>query len=431
MALQGTLDTFALPDVLRLLAATKKSGCLRLTGPRGAGSAWVDEGGVVAVEASHAPRATEVVDALFELLRFEEGSFTFDPDVLHGGPGAPQDVEVVLDAADALLREWREIESIVPSMDAWVRLRRELDGPVSVDPASWTTLVAVGTGATVAAIADRLELAELPVSRAVRGLVQLGVIELTESAPAAAEDPLEPAGSTAPRVITDSAPVAPEAVEPEGSATAEVAASELAVVPAVETNLPDADAPDAPEPAEPEPAPWSIDLSVAPAAPLSDFAGAEDDAAAEDAPLPFAAPIRARRARGVSRLGDEEPREPQRFVPMELPGSSHGSYDAPVPGGEVGPEGMAAGVDDLAASFPGLASRPLATAPDGQDGQRDQEELARQLATFSPRAAEAVRAAAEATTDEEREAAIEAAADGDEQPISRGVLLKFLSSVKS
>ena len=55
MALQGTLDTFALPDVLRLLAATRKTGRLRITGDRGTGSAWVDAGAVQAVEAPHAP----------------------------------------------------------------------------------------------------------------------------------------------------------------------------------------------------------------------------------------------------------------------------------------------------------------------------------------------------------------------------------------
>ena len=60
----------------------------------------------------------------------------------------------------------------------------------------------------------------------------------------------------------------------------------------------------------------------------------------------------------------------------------------------------------------------------------DDEELAKQLATLSPRAANAIRAAAEATTDEERDAALDEV-DGDDEPLNRGLLLKFLSSVKS
>ena len=51
----------------RLLASTKKSGCLRLTGSRGDGSVWVDSGTIVASVASGAPHATSAVEVFFEL----------------------------------------------------------------------------------------------------------------------------------------------------------------------------------------------------------------------------------------------------------------------------------------------------------------------------------------------------------------------------
>lgn len=51
MALQGTLDTFALADVLRLLANTHKSGRLELAGDRGHGRVWLGEGQLVGGEA--------------------------------------------------------------------------------------------------------------------------------------------------------------------------------------------------------------------------------------------------------------------------------------------------------------------------------------------------------------------------------------------
>jgi hypothetical protein len=59
------------------------------------------------------------------------------------------------------------------------------------------------------------------------------------------------------------------------------------------------------------------------------------------------------------------------------------------------------------------------------------DEMAKQLASLSPKAARAVAAAAKAGTLEEREAALAAASDEDDEPINRGLLLKFLSSVKS
>jgi Domain of unknown function (DUF4388) len=363
VALQGTLDTFALPDVLRLLAATKKTGRLRITGGRGTGSVWVESGAVSALEATHAPHANEAVDALFELLRFEDGAFTFDAEALHDDAGTPTDVELLLHQSEALLSEWREIESVVPSMDAWVTLRRTLPQPeVSLDQERWTTVVAVGAGATVRRVADELCLSELPVSRAIKDLVEQGLFDIELAAPASAAAPTAAPIVGRPLLNGDSAP-APKAAPK---------VSRAAVEPVVEDE-------------EPEP----------PARP------------APRARKPKAEPA--------------EPGEPERFVPLELPGHSAQmpSYD-PVDDDEE---------DDLAAAFPGLANRASAAhAADLADDEAD--DIARQLATLSPRAANAVRAAAEATTEEERDAAL-AEVDDDDEPLNRGLLLKFLSSVKS
>ena len=187
MALQGTLDTFALPDVLRLLAATKKTGRLRITGGRGTGSVWVSSGEVEAIEATHAPHASEAVDALFELLRFEEGAFTFDAEARHDEPGPPTDVEILLAHSEAMLvRVARD------------RGRRAVDGRLGHPPTHpaaprdrgrpgrWTTIVAIGAGATVRRIGDELCLAELPISRAVKELSEAGLIEIAAAAPAGA-----------------------------------------------------------------------------------------------------------------------------------------------------------------------------------------------------------------------------------------------------
>ena len=78
MALSGTLDSFALPDVLRLLASTKKTGRLRVTGDRGAGSVWVADRAIVSTELPAAASIDSTHAAgLSGLLRFATGSFTF------------------------------------------------------------------------------------------------------------------------------------------------------------------------------------------------------------------------------------------------------------------------------------------------------------------------------------------------------------------
>jgi hypothetical protein len=380
VALQGTLDTFALPDVLRLLAATKKTGQLRITSGRGAGSVWVDGGDISGIEAPHAPHATEPTDALFELLRFEEGSFTFDADATRDVSGAAEDIEVLLSGAEALLVEWRQIEAVVPSLDAWVTLRRTLATPeVSVDQSSWTTIVAVGSGATVRRMSEHLGLSELPVSRVVRDLVELGLADVELSAPSG---------------VQDDAPAAEQLdTEPDAaSIVAEAEAPEAALKPLAPVRR----APDADD-------------------------HAPDDGSGADAPLPVARPLRARRVARTDRV--EAGQSPEHFVPLDLPGQGPGpSYERIE--GEDDTEVAPLGMDDLAAAFPGLSNRSVDPTP-------DDEELARQLATLSPRAAEAVRAAAEATTAEERDAALDAADQSEDEPINRGLLLKFLSSVKS
>jgi hypothetical protein len=227
-----------------------------------------------------------------------------------------------------------------------VTLRSTLPMPeVVIDQDRWTTIVAVGAGATVRRIGDELCLGELPISRAVKELVEIGLVDIAATPPAGAVP-----------MSTSSAPLPTRA-------------------------------PLAPKPSEvPEP------------------------------PAPSTANgARARRTKAAT------PAPPETFVPLDLPG-----HNTPAPSYDDRPATASAvtpGTDpDFAASFPGLAATATVTEED--------EELAKQLATLSPRAANAIRAAAEATTDEERQAALEGV-DGEDEPLNRGLLLKFLSSVKS
>src|ERR1700682_5743339 len=107
VALQGTLDTFALPDVLRLLASTKKTGRLVIAGNRGTGSVWVDAGSVVGSEATGAMPDAGAVDVLFELLRYADGSFTFETGTTTTEAVPPRAVEPLLVDAERQLSEWR------------------------------------------------------------------------------------------------------------------------------------------------------------------------------------------------------------------------------------------------------------------------------------------------------------------------------------
>jgi len=323
VALQGTLDTFALPDVLRLLATTQKTGRLRLTGSRGTGSISVDGGTIGAIEASAAPLAVAPVDALFELLRFEQGSFTFDADsepATSNGAGVA-DLESLLAEAEALLVEWREIELVVPSMEAWITLRPSLAAAkVSLDRDLWAAVVTIGGGATMRQIAESMALPELPASRAMRALVDLGLAE-----------------------------VAPE--EPQGAAAVR-----------------------AQRRAEP------LVASAEPVSFVSAFPGLDGSR-----PPAHRAPAHA----------DPNLRADELLHVEEHPHVEHLRAEEHTQVEEQSPE----------------------------------DEVVRQLARLSPRAAEAVRNAVTKPGDETAQAASTDEGEGDER-INRGLLLKFLSSVK-
>src|SRR5262249_44481362 len=81
---------------------------------------------------------------------------------------------------------------VVPSLDHQVQLAPELkDDEITIGADRWKTIVAVAGGTTVGALGDSLELGELPVSRNVKELVELGLVKIDE--PSAGGAPSRPA----------------------------------------------------------------------------------------------------------------------------------------------------------------------------------------------------------------------------------------------
>lgn len=181
MALQGDLSSFALPDVLRLLAGTAKTGRLGVSASQGSGEVWLCEGDLVGGSVTTSQHAKRAADVVFELLRFDEGSFLFDDGEEPQEPGEASGVDEAISAAQALLVEWTEVEAVVPSMSSWVALVTELEGTeVTVTAPQWKLLAALGGGATVRALGNRFEITDLKISRRVKGLVEVGLVVLGE-----------------------------------------------------------------------------------------------------------------------------------------------------------------------------------------------------------------------------------------------------------
>ena len=185
--LQGTLDVFSLDEVLGLLSGANKTGVLNITGDRGVGSVSIADGHLVAGSASSAPGAAELPDVVFELLRYEEGSFSFDGAA--EAAGEPQELEAVLIEAHSRLEEWKGIEAVVPSLDHHVTLSATLStSQVTLSESEWAAVVAIGEGASAGVVARRLDLGEFDGSKRIKALIERSLASLDDNAPSASID---------------------------------------------------------------------------------------------------------------------------------------------------------------------------------------------------------------------------------------------------
>lgn len=185
MALQGTIETFALPDVLRLLATSAKTGMLAVEGDRGTGAVWVANGDIIATDidlgAHPSTGSTEVSEGIFQLLRFETGEFVFTSDIAPASPSEPQNVEASIADSSTMIDELNQITENVPGMESHVALRREIEtNEVTLTADQWRVLSAVGSGTTVARIASTFSYGELDALRRVDDLVHEGVIDISD-----------------------------------------------------------------------------------------------------------------------------------------------------------------------------------------------------------------------------------------------------------
>ncbi|MEO6988322.1 MAG: DUF4388 domain-containing protein [Aquihabitans sp.] len=198
MALQGDLESFALPDVLRLLAGTTKSGRLGVTGSSEAGEVWILDGDIVGGSVTTRPNAKTPAEVVYELLLFDEGSFLFDDGEQLVDGGERSSVDEALSDADHLKGEWADVTTVVPSLDHWVTIAQEIDGDeVTVSAEDWRLLAPVAAGASVRDVGAHLDVSDLDASKRVRSLVEAGLVDLGDTpegatsslgAPAADED---------------------------------------------------------------------------------------------------------------------------------------------------------------------------------------------------------------------------------------------------
>ena len=278
--LQGTFETLSLPEVLGLLASARKTGALWLEAGSTTGIVHLQDGHCHAAESGELRDPVEnaaallprLVDMCFAVMCQESGSFRFAAD--DPAPwlcAEPVELSDVLVEVDRLLKQWREILRVIPSLECRPQLLDALEVDELVfDREGWTLLVAMDGRRTVRELVQRTNRPVIELCQSLLELIDAGAIGVIDPAAAYHEDVTAPE-AVAPEAVTIDV-VTPAVVPPE-TASPEVA-------PAFEAPpdiVPPPEAPaEAAEAAEAAPAP-AVVLTIVPDG---------TDAATEPGPVP-------------------------------------------------------------------------------------------------------------------------------------------------
>ncbi len=256
--LRGSLETFGLPEIIRLVASSGRTGVLKVDSFRLKGRIYVADGSItyattrgedgniedlknMTATSTRRPvrerrgrresTAAQSVDDLVEqqivevfvrLMRLERGNFGFDEGArtrAYGDRAAlALGVDKIIEQAHERIAEWEAIESLVPSASTRFRLNPDLgtdDFEVTLDARSWTFLASVGDAASVGDLAERLRIFEFPAARKVAEFVRKGLLVAVETRP----EPSIPASTDRSPETTVRAPL------PEGSGVEDDGAS--------------------------------------------------------------------------------------------------------------------------------------------------------------------------------------------------------------
>ena len=229
MKLEGSLDAFGLPDIFQLLSFTKKSGGLHLRNPLVVGVVYVAEGAVTGatsdssrqglarrlvgsgvidddqlaaavqrvadsdqplgfarallelgfVDADALRRAAteHTVDAVFDLLQWPQGDFSFSVDEANPDDvGVSLSTEQLVTEANGRQESWAAISKVIATGDVVLSMPVRLDDDALVTRDDWALLALVDGRRTVTDLVDVTGWGQYAVASALASLVDRGLL---------------------------------------------------------------------------------------------------------------------------------------------------------------------------------------------------------------------------------------------------------------
>lgn len=224
MSLTGNLEIFPMPEVLRLLSRSKKTGCLRVDNGALDGRVYLDGGaicfantedddrvrralvnaGLLTEDELRAIAGTDtpltetlaegvdpsvvtdfvrelVVESLYRIRKPGVGAFEFAVDQAPVfRTGQQFDTEVAVAESDRRAAEWADVLSVISDLDAPVRMVRSLpdDNSVTIAAPTWEVLASLEGGTSTRDLAGRTGLSEFRAARELSGLIRSELVEI-------------------------------------------------------------------------------------------------------------------------------------------------------------------------------------------------------------------------------------------------------------
>lgn len=433
--LQGSLQTVAIPEVLQFLESTSKTGELTVSGSDGSGRLWFDSGIVSGFESRS---SREPGEAVFELMGITDGEFVFT--AADSGQPAPsarttkREVGPLLAEAQALMEEWGTIVGVVASLDHFVQLVADPPGdPVTIGRAQWAAVVAIGSGCSVAEVISGCDLSEIAGCRVIRDLVEAGVATITARPTVVSEPDVQREALAVGSISLDRPSYEAPSYPAEGAAAVvEKPESDRVGILGFDFGTLVADFPvPAATPSSGDPTDAEPELAVvAPDVTFSDLNELPTSHGYVDTPTPSAEDRYAALRAAMLEVGENLEST------IDTPGGDPAGYEDARSGYEDADSGYGTGeVDALADRGPWSESElaqinesgawdPDTGSAEGRGSYDGSVDVAFTPSGSSPEASDGFGA-------DEVEGAEELAEQPAEEPINRGLLLKFLSSVRN
>jgi CheY-like chemotaxis protein len=184
--LEGRLSQIPLTDLLQLFHMNRRTGRIDISrrdsgGREERGTVWVRDGNLIQASAGN----VEGEKALFRLLAWREGTFSFTPNRVSVAAKILTPTRALLMEGMRQLDEWDRLRSNLPSPGAKVVLKvatHEL--PSGVHPLTQEVLLLLDIYDRVGEVVDHCTHPDYQVLRTIQTLAERGMVEVREEAPA-------------------------------------------------------------------------------------------------------------------------------------------------------------------------------------------------------------------------------------------------------